>query len=370
MALTLAGPFRVTTLATAALDHPQITGRILPPLPLHGMPRPARVLRLAARRYRPLLWSRELLALRDELAGERFDLVVCHDLDLLPLAAGVAASGRLVFDAREYYPRHFEDRLTWRLLYGPLNRRLCRDFLPACDLVLTVSDGLAAEYRRVFGVTPRVAPSLPPFHDLEPSPVDPERIQLVHHGWANRSRRIEGMIEMMDHADGRFALDLLLMPMEAGYDRFLERQAARRGNVRILPPVAYERLIPSTNAYDLGVFLCPPTTFNLRHALPNKLFEFIQARLAVAIGPSPEMQAVVERHGCGAVAPDFEPRSLAATLNSLSAESIRGMKARAHEAAAVLHAGTTGRELLTELERLLRADRDPAARPRRSGGPV
>jgi hypothetical protein len=368
MALTLAGSYRVTTLATAALDHPQIASRILPALPLHRLSRSARGLRLAVRRYRALLWSRELAALRDELAGERFDLVVCHDLDLLPLATGIAGSGRLVFDAREYYPRHFEDRLTWRLLYGPMNRRLCRDYLPACDLVLTVSDGLAAEYRRVFGVAPRVVPSLPPFHDLQPSPVDPGRVRLVHHGWANRSRRIEGMIRMMDHVEPRFALDLILMPMADGYDRFLQREAADRGNVRILPPVPYEQLIPSTNHYDVGVFLCPASTFNLRHALPNKLFEFIQARLAVAIGPSPEMRAVVERHGCGTVAPDFEPRSLAANLNALSAEAIRGMKARAHEAAATLHAGTTGRELLAELERLLGSDRDPPARPRRPGG--
>jgi hypothetical protein len=156
------------------------------------------------------------------------------------------------------------------------------------------------------------------------------------------------------------------MPMEAGYDRFLRREAARRSNVRILPPVPYDQLIPSTNLYDVGVFLCPPTTFNLRHALPNKLFEFIQARLAVAIGPSPDMRAVVERYECGTVASDFEPRSLADNLNRLSVDSIRNMKAWAHDAAAGLHAGTTGRELLAELERPV-SSIEATARDRRPG---
>jgi hypothetical protein len=135
MALTLSGSYRVTTLATAAMDHPQIAGRILPTLPIHRLSKPGRVVRLAARRYRSLLWSPELVTLLDELKRERFDLVVCHDLELLPLAAGIAGSGRLVFDAREYYPRHFEDRLTWRILYGPLNRRLWTISEPAicCD---------------------------------------------------------------------------------------------------------------------------------------------------------------------------------------------------------------------------------------------
>jgi hypothetical protein len=36
--------------------------------------------------------------------------------------------------------------------------------------------------------------------------------------------------------------------------------------------------------------------------------EFIQARLAVAVDPSPEMARLVQRYGCGVVAPDFPPK--------------------------------------------------------------
>jgi hypothetical protein len=60
-------------------------------------------------------------------------------------------------------------------------------------------------------------------------------------------------------------------------------------------------------------------------------------------------------------------RSLADNLNG-SVDSIRNMKARAHDAAAGLHAGTTGRELLAELERLVSSDRSATARDRRPGG--
>jgi glycosyltransferase involved in cell wall biosynthesis len=366
MALTLADDgYGVSTLATAAMADRRIHSILLPDLPIHRLTKTGRLVRLAARRYRSLLWSRELSALGEELRQRRFDLVICHDLDLLPLASAAAGAGRLVFDAREYYPRHFEDRLSWRLLYGPMNTRLCRDYLHRCDLVLTVSNGLAAEYRRVFGVTPRVVRSLPPWHDLTPSPVAPDQIRLVHHGWANRSRRLEDMIRIMDHVDGRYSLDLMLLPLEAGYDGLLRREAQRRRNVRIVAPVPYEQLIPATREYDVGVFLCPPTTFNLRHALPNKLFEFIQARLAVAIGPSPEMRAVVEQWGCGTVAADFDPRSLANNLNALSAESIRTMKGRAHEAAANLHSQATGRQLLAEFAGLLSSEASAVAGGRR-----
>ena len=78
------------------------------------------------------------------------------------------------------------------------------------------------------------------------------------------------------------------------------------------------RIVDTIAQYDIGLFLLSPANFNYYHALPNKLFEFVQARLAVAIGPSPEMARIVNDHDLGIVAPDFEPTTMAAHLNALT----------------------------------------------------
>ena len=52
-------------------------------------------------------------------------------------------------------------------------------------------------------------------------------------------------------------------------------------------------MLEFANQYDVGVFLLPASFPNQVHVLPNKLFDYIQARLAVAIGPSHEMAEVV-----------------------------------------------------------------------------
>ena len=96
--------------------------------------------------------------------------------------------------------------------------------------------------------------------------------------------------------------------------------------------------MPALAAYDVGLFVLPPVNFNYRFALPNKLFEFIMAGLAVAIGPSPEMARVVIDHGCGIVAADFAPATIAARLNALSADAIDAFKRRSLDAARVLNA--------------------------------
>ena len=89
--------------------------------------------------------------------------------------------------------------------------------------------------------------------------------------------------------------------------------------------------------YDIGFFYNEPLTFNLRHSLPNKFFEFIQARLAVAIGPSPDMAFIVNQYGCGIVASSFTVESMADSMNQLTSDHIDVMKKNADKAAKLLN---------------------------------
>ena len=181
-----------------------------------------------------------------------------------------------------------------------------------------------------------------------------DKIKLIHHGYASPDRVIEGMIETMDYVDSRFHLDLMLVPNhQHEYFDKLQAMTQTRKNVRILPPVPFEEIIPFTSQYDIGIFLCPPTTFNLANCLPNKFFEFIQARLMVAIGPSPEMARLVKQYDLGIIAKDFSPQEMAKSLNSLSKEQILQYKENVNKAAEILNAEKEGEKLLKILEEVL-----------------
>jgi hypothetical protein len=158
----------------------------------------------------------------------------------------------------------------------------------------------------------------------------------VHHGLASRSRRIETMIDLMRHLDQRFSLDLMLVSSEPGYLDWLRQRAGGDPRIRFREPVPTAEIIAATCDYDIGLFLLPPTNLNYRFALPNKFFEFVQARLAIAIGPSPEMARLTQQHGLGVVADDFSPETLARQLNRWDAAAIDRAKAAAHVAAETL----------------------------------
>lgn len=339
----LARDFEVSVIARGGVDLPGVTCDPIPDLPRRpALQRARNLFRLRGGHYRHLVWIPGLRAIAARHRRRQHAVIVVHDLRLLPVALAIRGrAGRVLFDAREYYARHYEDLWWWRLLYQPFNRDLCQRYLGRADVVATVSPGLAAEYEREFGVTCTVLPSLPSPLALMPQPVMPARMRLVHHGLASPSRRLEGMIEMMDHLPDRFTLDLILMPADAHYLRKIARLCATRPRVRLLPPLPFAQLVAATNAYDIGVFLVPPVSFNLRFALPNKFFEFVQSRLMIAIGPSPEMARYVRAHDLGVVADDFRPASLAAALAALTPGDVWRFKQNAHRAAAILNSTQT-----------------------------
>jgi hypothetical protein len=211
--------------------------------------------------------------------------------------------------------------------------------------MMTVGKGLALEYEKNFGKRPVVVTNANVYTDINPSPMIPGKIRLVHHGIATPSRRLELMIDMMAVLDDRFTLDLILLTpgfassTTAGYIGHLRKLAAEDKRINLLDPVPITQVVRTVNAYDMGVFLLPPINFNYENTLPNKLFDFIQGRLGIAIGPTPEMADIVRHYGNGVIADDFTPEALARKLKSLSHGDVEAFKQHSTIAAHNLNAG-------------------------------
>jgi hypothetical protein len=281
-----------------------------------------------------------------------FDLIVANDISALPLALKLAGNCPVLMDAHEYSPKEFDDKLLWKILFGRYHHDLCKRYLPKAAAMTTVCQGIADEYEREYGVPCRVIHNAPLDQKLQPSAVNADCIRLIHHGSAIRSRHLGVMIEMMKHLDARFTLDFMLVETDAAYMAELRASSQTDSRIRFIEPVAMQDICQRLSEFDVGVYLLPPVNFNHEHALPNKFFEFIQARLAVAIGPSPEMATLLRQYQCGVVAESFEPLALATVLQQLDAPAVQRFKAASDRAACELNYERGGQLLLCEVERL------------------
>lgn len=298
--------------------------------------------------------------LTDKLSAQTWDLIVANDIDTLPMAFTIRgeSQAKIIFDAHEYAPRHFENRLLWRVFLQPFYIHLCRKYIPLVDQMLTVGKGLAVEYHKNFKKEPVIITNATNYFKIEPTTPTRGKIKLVHHGIANPSRRLELLMEMMQYLDDRFTLDLILMTSDfassstRNYIQNLKTKFLTDPRITILPAVKSSEVVPAINRYDVGLFLLPPVNFNYANAMPNKLFDFIQARLAVAIGPSPEMAEIVKQYDLGIVSSTFEPRDLANQLSKIDEDQLIRFKHNSETAAKELSAEKNEERMKSIIDKL------------------
>lgn len=306
-------------------------------------PRLAVLLRAALirlRLYRLAYWSTPAVRqTRRVLRPQRFDAILANDLDTAGVASAIGDRRRVHLDIHEYWPGLHDNVSSWRKLRQPFYRWQLRTYARRARSMTTVSDEIARRYRDEFGLVAGVVHNASVFQELTPSPVNTP-LRLVHSGGSQPSRRIENMMRGVAASTTGCTLDLYLVGGGTEYYRNLEALADDLGDrIRILPPVRPEALVETLNAYDVGVHVLPPTNTNNALALPNKFFDYVQARLAMIIGPTQAMADLLAQYDLGIVTDDFDPASLTRAIERLDDQRVSSFKSSAGDAAKRLSAG-------------------------------
>lgn len=284
-----------------------------------------------------------------------FDAVIANDLDSAGLAASLRPRRGFHLDLHEFAPEQNAEMWRFRTFVAPFLRWQLRTYARHARSTSTVGTDIAQRYTREFGLDPSVVMNASAYRDVAPH-ATPGTIRLVHAGAALPNRRIETMIEAAGDAGTEGApvmLDVYLVPNHPAYVDELRRLAQRYPNVTVRPAIPHGELVARLAEYDVGVHLLSPTNYNNLMALPNKLFDFVQARLGVIIGPSPEMARVVDGHGLGVVTTGFAADDLRRALLQLTPARVDAFKAASHVAARALSSESQSEVWRGQFERLL-----------------
>ena len=266
------------------------------------------------------------------LKREDYAIILVGNLQLLPLALRIRDNGIIIFDAREYYTRQFSESLYFKFFEYPMRNYLCNEFLAKSNQVITGSDGLRDMYLKEFKIKTTVLRSTPRKYNVKVKAVSENKIRLVHHGVVNKNRNLENLIAIAKGIGQHFSLDLYLV----GSQKYIERLKALAvdcDRIKFQHPVLLKDLVPTLNNYDIGLIFYDSEVFNVRHCLPNKIFEYIQARISVAISPSPDMSDLVNKYKCGFVSEEFTVESMIKALDQLTPTMINLKKLASHKAA-------------------------------------
>jgi glycosyltransferase involved in cell wall biosynthesis len=267
----------------------------------------------------------------------RPSLFIANDLDTLPanyLAARIRGV-KLIYDSHEFFTEVPE--LVHRKRVQSIWKWIEGRILPHLEYAVTVSYPIATIYRRLYGTRFRVVRNVPerkvPPPAGEKAPEFGDRRVILYQGALNVGRGLEGMIETMKCLDRT----VLVLAGRGDIEQALKQQVREAGlteKVVFKGRMNPEELYPLTCSADLGISMEEDRGRNYRYALPNKLFDYIQARIPVLCADLPEMRRIVETHGIGVVVRHREPERLAGTIRFMLKERDEGAWRDALEKAA------------------------------------
>lgn len=272
--------------------------------------------------------ARRLPVLRPDVSVPDADLYYVHGPAAFPPVArrARALGARVVYDAHDFYWSVWRDGRRARAreiaaaVAFDLAERRCVTVAAGC---VTVSEGVAAMYRRRTGREFAVVRNV---HDQRldrPSPPLRDRLELPA---AARVVVVSGNAKpglAARHVAAAVALlpaDVHAVFLGRGHEPLAQECSTSPAAARLhfpgaLPP---DEVVPSMRGADAAVVPYVPVSANLRSALPNGLFHALGAGLPV-VSPRdlPEARSLVDGFGAGITADPADSRALADAIRPL-----------------------------------------------------
>jgi len=261
--------------------------------------------------------------IRAFLRYRNVDFVHCNDLNALPIGLLIKLFGRnvtVVYDCHEY-ETEVNGLKGWE---KRTKRWLERALIGFADEVISVSDSIASEYKRIYGIPkPHLVLNCPLLKEIKKGNrfreifgIRPDQKIFLYQGALMKGRGIDILLEAFD---GFESDENVLVCMGYGeLEGIVKSKANRSDKVFFHPAVSPEILLEYTCSADYGISFIEDISLSDRYCLPNKLFEYVMAGLPVLTSNLFEMKRLVEGKCIGIVATsntiDGFRNAIAATL--------------------------------------------------------
>lgn len=247
------------------------------------------------------------------LLFKKMDAVCAIDLDTILPCLWISKWKKIprIYDAHELFTEMKEVITRPRIQKAWL--KIERKAVPAFTKGYTVSDGIAREFNKRYGVQYETIRNLPWLRsiDITPTPIP----FLLYQGAVNEARGFEQLIPAMKQihcklvvcGDGNFMEQLKKLVIENGVADKVELKG-------MLPP---DQLWMIAQQARIGIHVPEREGLNQYWALPNKFFDYIQAGLPQVTVNFPEYQQVNSQWEVALLLENTQPERIAEAVNNL-----------------------------------------------------
>lgn len=247
------------------------------------------------------------------LLFQKSDVLCCIDLDtVIPVFFAAFLKRKIkVFDAHEYFSQQKEIVTRpgiYRFWYF-----IEKTFLPRFKKGYTVSESIAIEFSKKYGVEYSVIRNMPLLKNSPVAAFNPNT--LIYQGSINEARGFEFLIPAMAtvnatlfiYGDGNFLEQAKLLTKE----KELEQKIIFKG--KLLP----EHLDLATRTAMIGINLIEPVGKSTVFSLANKFFDYMHNGIPQMTMDFPEYKRINESYEVALLIHDLTSESISTSLNLL-----------------------------------------------------
>lgn len=248
------------------------------------------------------------------------DVISCHDI--IALGIGYVSTlfqpkkkrPQLVYDSHEFELGRNKRRNKferWKV------KNLERFLIKRCAGSIMVNDSIAQEVKKIYNlkIAPQVVRNIANYWHIDKETCSQTRellcadfefetdmFMIMYHGAVMENRGIEQFIDVVSMNESIVGIIL-----GNGDDIYVEslrkrvKEAGVNNRIQFLSAVPYEELWKYVGAVDVGIVTIPNACQSYFYALPNKLFENVQAITPIIGSDFPEIKKIVKGYDIGMV---------------------------------------------------------------------
>ena len=219
----------------------------------------------------------------------------------------------LVFDSHEIFTEmpSVQGRFV-KKIWKFLEKRL----VPKVKYMMTESESYAEWFQKEYGITPVVIRNIP--RKITEEIVFPKNNPkiILYQGAINQSRGIPQAIQAMGFLDNVLFKIIGDGPKRKEYESFVFKNNLEN-KVQFLGKMSPTELREITRTADVGLSLEENGGVSYLYSLPNKVSDYIQAKVPLVMINFPEMMRIKAKFDIGEVVENHEPKNIAEKIKTV-----------------------------------------------------
>jgi glycosyltransferase involved in cell wall biosynthesis len=248
------------------------------------------------------------------------NILLSNDLDTLLANYLVSKISKteLVYDSHELFTEVPE--LINRPLVKNFWLKIEKYILPKVKRAYTVSDSIALYYKKKYNSNFKVIRNVPlqiKNSSMGEFPFNIENKKIIlYQGALNKGRGIELIIDTIKFIENAIFVIIGNGDIEYNLKKKVE-YLNLQNKVKFIAKITPTELKKLTPLADLGISSEENLGLNYNYALPNKLFDYIQAQIPVLVSNLDEMKQIVLKYKVGEIIIDKKPKALAKQIYAI-----------------------------------------------------